>query len=349
MVFGRESVEIPVLDEPQSNGREWTKYGRDNKYPEELFGIYNSTPLMKAIVSSIVDYVCGAMDTQYTHINTNGDEIEDILRKCVKDYCIYGGFALIVNKLQGSNIVEYISFKNLRTNASHSHFWYNPRWGKMSADPIEYPRWTSNTDAPHSILYVCGDNVPADRAYPIPTYSGAITDLKTSCEISNFHLASILNNFSASAIVNFNNGMPDEEQQRKIEDMLEAKFCGSGKAAKMLVTFNDSKEQAVTVERLAEDNFDQKYTALKESIHENIYTAFRINPILIGLNVATGFSKQEFSEAYDLFYTTVIIGLQSMFSRALKKVGIDIEFGKLDIYSDTVVSEEGVEQEETEE
>lgn len=313
-----------------------------------MFELYTKTPLMKSIIASIVDYVCGSMETEYSHINTNGDEIEDIIRKCVKDYCIYGGFSLIVNKYRDSNVVEYISFKNLRTNTQHSHFWYHPKWGSTTAKAIEYPRWSKNTDAEHSILYVCADNVPADKAYPIPVYSGAVTDLMTSCEISNFHLSSILNNFSASAVINFNNGEPDEEQKRNIERQLNEKFCGSSAAAKMLVTFNENKESAVTVERLAEDNFDQKYTALKESIHENIYTAFRINPILIGLNVATGFSKQEFSEAYDLFYITVIIGLQSMVARALKKVGIDIEFGKLDIYSDTTVTEEGVEQEEAE-
>ena len=53
--------------------------------------------------------------------------------------------------------------------------------------------------------------------YPIPKYNGALAAVETSTEISKFHLNNILNNFAASAVISFNNGVPEEDVKKKIE------------------------------------------------------------------------------------------------------------------------------------
>lgn len=349
MAFDKKQKEIPVLSESRTSGG-WVSYGRDNKYAEYLFNMYNQNALVKSIIAAIVDYTCADITSRYERVNSNGDDITDIMRKCTRDYMIFGGFALIVNRsIAESNYqsnttrsIEYISFKNLRTDSCREKFWYHPDWSKRRGDAIEYNAFRPWSNDEHMILYVCGDNTSPEHTYPFPIYSGALKDIETSCEISNFHLSSVLNNFNVSAIVNFNNGIPSEKAQHEIENRVNEKFTGSGNAARTLVTFNDSRENAVTIERLSEDNFDQKYNALSDTIHENIYTAFRMNPILVGVNVQTGFSKQEFNEAYDLFFNTVIVGIQKLMSRSLQRVGIDATFGKLSVYADdTTVNSDG--------
>ena len=50
--------------------------------------------------------------------------------------------------------------------------------------------------------------------------SRAITAIETQIEISKFHLNEILNNFSGSAIINFNGGVPDEETKAQYEKQI---------------------------------------------------------------------------------------------------------------------------------
>ena len=75
-----------------------------------------------------------------------------------------------------------------------------------------------------------------------------------------------MNDFNSNCIISFNSGSVDEETKKKVEKQFKEKFTGSRNAGKFLLAFNESKDNAVTVERLASDDFDKRYEALSKTI-----------------------------------------------------------------------------------
>lgn len=91
------------------------------------------------------------------------------------------------------------------------------------------------------------------------------------------------------------------------------------------------KEHEATVVRLDADNFGDLYQALTQSSENDLYVAFRINPILVGVNVATGFSKEEFENAYALYAATVIKPMKNIFIKQFSKLGVELKFNDFKI------------------
>ena len=145
--------------------------------------------------------------------------------------------------------------------------------------------------------------------------------VETSTEISKFHLNNILNNFAASAVISFNNGVPEEDVKKKIEKDIQDKFAGSENAGRFILSFNQSKENATTIERLSSDDFDKKFDALQKSTTKDIFIAWRATPALFGLNPENnGFSKQEFLEAFELYNKTMVSPIQDDITRCFDKI-----------------------------
>lgn len=348
--------EIPLPTEKTTSSHGYVNYGKDNHYTRFLYELYQNSALLGSIINSITDYVLGngiVSNLPLQQINEDNDTLTDVVKRCVTDYEIFGAFAIQVLRNQLGEISElyWLDMRKIRLNEDKDKIYYSdfdrtkPR-RSGSNKVIEYERFNPKLKQVNSIFYVTNKT---DRdIYPTPVWSGAINDVVTNIEISKFHLHSILNNFAPSAIVNFNNGIPSEEEQKDIETALNKKFSGSENAAKMMLTWNESKENAVTVERLSEDNFDQKYQALNESTFKNIFTAFRMHPGLAGfLSESTGFNTQEFTEQFAIFNKTVIQPIQDQIERAFATLfgegSIKFEpFTVSEVNKDSVKNNEGV-------
>ena len=187
------------------------------------------------------------------------------------------------------------------------------------AKAIEYEIWNPKKNQSNFVVYFKGHITRG--VYPIPRFIGALAAVETSTEIGKFHLNNILNNLTSSAIINFNNGEPSEEEKKRIEKRLNDKFSGANNAGKNMIVFNNNKESAVTVERLSEDNFDKKFETLAKSTREEIFISCRATPALFGLNPENnGFSKAEFLEAFELYNKTVVKPIQNDIKRVFDKL-----------------------------
>lgn len=81
------------------------------------------------------------------------------------------------------------------------------------------------------------------------------------------------------------------------------------------------KDNMATVQKLEAVDFSEKYTAAADRSREQIFAAFRANPQLFGHATAnTGFSRQEFLEAYQLYYVTVVRPIQRTITDTFDKV-----------------------------
>lgn len=335
-VFDSAAKVIPTFIEKENNGKPYLNYGCDNRFPNYLWELYLRSAVLQSIINGTSDYASGdgivynedgVIQRLSKTANKEGETLDDVIKKIITDYLIFGGFALqiIPNKLGEINEIYWLDFRNVRRNKEGDKIYYSDDWIKHANDYITYDIFNpiEEKHTKSSVYYFKGHITRG--IYPVPRYNGALSAIETSTEISKFHLNSILNNFSGNFIINFNNGQPSTEQQDEIERKIKAKFSGADNAGKFLVAFNDSKENGVSVERIQDDNFDKKYENLRVDTFKEIFVAFRAIPQLFGFSLeGTGFNKQEFLEAFELYSKTTVTPIQTDIQRTFDKIfGVD--------------------------
>lgn len=324
-VFNRENDEFtPEFTERQLSGKKWMNYGKDNKMPFFLYDCYEKSALMNSIINTTVDFVLGnGVKSNIETVNKQGDTLEDFIRDITLDYMIYKGFAfqIIYNKLGEVSELYWLDFRKCRINEEQTTVYYSKEFNvKSSPKYIEYPVWTNDNKKTRTskVFYFNGTK---RSVYPIPKYSGSLPAIQTNIEIQKFHLNAIKNNFSSNFMINFNNGVPAEDVQKDIEKQLKDKFAGSENAGKFMVSFNDNKDQAATIARIPEDQFDKKYDALNKSTTQAIFTGFSAPQQLFGGMVEGSlFNKQEYEEAFDLYNRLQVQPIQMIIMRTLDSV-----------------------------
>ena len=93
-------------------------------------------------------------------------------------------------------------------------------------------------------------------------------------------------------MVNFNNGIPNEETQELIERRIYEKFSGSTNAGKFILTFNESAEDQATIDPIHLPDAHAQYQFLADESREKIMLGHGIvSPILLGIKDNTGFGN----------------------------------------------------------
>lgn len=317
---------IPEPVEKEYSGKDFISYGVDNAYPQFLYDLVNDCATLSSIINGIVDYVKG--NGTKSSIMTD-EEAEDFIEKTATDYLTFGAFYWqIIRSMTGKiQKVVWLDARFVRTDRDNNLFWYSEEFGKKygrTGKAIVYPRYTEERIDPESVICV---KAPLSRGvYGNPIWSGAIKDAVIQTKIEDFHLNELSNNFMGSAVISFNNGVPTDEEKKEIEKNVAEKFGGAENSARFLLLFNDSKDNATTVERLSSDDFDERYESLAKRSREQIFIAFRATPSLFGLATAdNAFNSEEYEQSFRLFNKTVVRPIQVKITSALAKLfGADV-------------------------
>lgn len=330
-----------VLPTEKVTTRDFVEWGQGNNYPGYLLDLYNNVTTLRSIINGNIDFITGdnitilPMGERFVNgvMNTKGEKITDIVRNLAKDFNIYGGFALQIIRDFNGDVAEvyYIDMRFLRSNKENNVFYYNEHWEKGGRkDVITYPafmhnlNWALLNEAERnrhtsSILFV--KNVHT-QVYPAPMYAASVLSCEIERAISQYHWNSLNNNFCPDVIINFNNGDPGDEIKEEIVSDLEEKFSGFQNGKRFMVSFNKDKESAVTIDTINTSDFADRYKALEESARRQIFSAFRSQPLLFGLNtdVNTGFSTDEFEQTFKLYNRTMIRPAQRIIADAFDRI-----------------------------
>lgn len=321
-------ITVPDFIERKTSSSKWVNFGEDNKLPDYLWDNYLKCSNLQSIVNTIADYIIGdGIEHNFIFDAKQEEPIEELVKKCVFDYILFGGFAIEGIRNQKSEIVclNYINVMNVRVSDNLETAYISNKWGSYTGkNVIELPLYKKDENQAHFIFYYRG--AITRNIYPIPIYASALKSVAILNNTRNFHLRNLENNFTSSVIINLNNGNIKSRELEEIKKKLEDNYCGSENAGKFLLINGGDKEHAATVERLDADNFGDLYKSLADSSKDDIFVAFRMNPILMGQNVSTGFSKQEFEQAYALYNRTFIKPLQNNVTKAFKNLDVDILF-----------------------
>ncbi len=332
------NIILPV--EKFVSAKDLMEWGTRNSYPDYLLDLYNNVPTLRAIINGNIDFITGddvsilplTQHLQNGIMNNRGDHIREQIKDISKDYEIYGGFALqIIRNLIGEVAeVYYIDMRFLRTNKEGNVFYYCEDWSKsVRKDVIVYPafmpnlNWDALDDEARnrnasSILYV--KNVHT-QVYPAPLYAASIKACEIERLIDDFHLSDINNHFVSSAIINFNNGIPDDDVKEQIEREFTEKFCGASNGGRTAFSWNPNKESATDIVEFEVKDFGERYKSLSDHSKQQIFTAFRANPNLFGIPTeGNGFANEQYAESFKLYNRTQIKPVQRVIADAYDKI-----------------------------
>lgn len=307
------TVECPPLIESK-NGRGFVGYGADNRYPYLLLGMYDNVTTLRSIINGCADYVCGEGSSKPAY--------DDLIKRLVTDYLIFGGYCIEVirNRFNTVAKMNYIPFDRVRSNEDKTMLYYSDSWEKSigRVKCMEVPMFDNDNPQPRSFYYYAPSR---DGVYPKPIWYSAIKSVLTEAKVNEYHLNGISNGFASSAIINFNNGVPEDEQKREIEKMVNEKFCGSTNTGRVLLSFSDDKEHQTEISSFTTEDYGSKYTTCIERAREEIFLAFRATSNLFGLQKeSVGFNTQEYGSSYKLFNKTMIQPMQKMICKSIEAI-----------------------------
>ena len=334
---------IPEPIEKEYGSNSFVYWGSDNAYPQFLFDLSQNCAILSSIIQGVVDYVKGNSIT--SSIMTQ-EEAEELVEKTASDYAIFGLFYWqIIRNLSGKvQKIVWLDARYVRTDKDGNLFYYSENFGKKygrTNNAIVYPRYNPDRLDPESVICV---KTPSSRGiYASPMWSGAIKDAVIQTKIETYHLGELENNFVGSAVISFNNGIPTDEQKREIEKNIAEKYAGAENCARFLLLFNDSKDNATTVERLSSDDLPDRYENLANRTREQLFIAFRATPSLFGLATAdNAFNQEEYEQSFKLFNRTVIRPIQTKITSALAKLYDGTDVMMIEPFSLTENNEENV-------
>ena len=351
--------------------KEWVAYGEDNNYFKYLIDRYNGSPTNNAIINAISAMIYGrGLDA--TNSNQKPDEYAkmislfnaDCTRKLCYDLKLMGQCAMQVIYSKDRNTIaqiEHFPVETLRAEKCNDDgdieaYYYFSDWSnyKPTSKAKRIPAFGTSKEA-IEILYVRPYRAGFHYYSPVD-YQGGLQYSELEEEIGNFHLNNIMNGMSPSMLINFNNGVPNEEERELIEQRIYQKFSGTSNSGKFILAFNDNAETAANIEPVQLSDAHQQYQFLSEESTKKIMVSHRIvSPMLIGIKDQTGLGNNadELKTASTLLDNTVIRPFQHLLIDAFDKI---LSYNKisLKLYFKTLqplefTDLENVEDEETKE
>ena len=333
--------------------RDWVEYGDDNNYFDYLIDRYNGSPTNNAAINGIAEMIYGkgidAVDSKEKEDDYK--EMKELFTKsCMKkvcyDYKMMGQAALqIIYSKDRKKIVqvEHIPVETLRAEKANNKgdiqgYYYAKDWSEVNykMNPKRIPAFGTSKSG-LEILYIKPYRAGFYYYSPVD-YQGGLQYAELEEEIANYHINNIQNGLAPSMLINFNNGVPTEEQRSLIEQNIQEKFSGSSNAGRFILAFNDSKELSASIEPVILSDAHEQYKFLSDESMRKVMVSHRIvSPMLVGIkdNTGLGNNAEELQTASLLMDNTVIRPMQVTILDDLERIlmynGIE-----LDIYFKTL-------------
>ena len=344
-VVNLQGYTIPEIKEDYRN--DWVTYGQDNNYFGDLIDNYLSSPTNSCCINGIVDMIYGRglsatdsedkpeMFARFKMILKNEE-----VKKIVNDYKLLGqGAVQVVYNNSKTRITSLTHFpmETLRAEKADEGkikaYYYHPKWNeyKTSDSPKRIPTFGNGKDNELRELYIIKPYRPGFYYYAPVDYHGCLQYCSLEEEVSNYHINNILNGLQPSLLINFNNGVPDEEAQQLIESKIQDKFGGTSNSGKFILAFNEDPDRQADIEPIHLPDAHAQYQFLSDEAREKIMLGHRVvSPILLGIKDNTGFcnNAEELRTASVLMDNIVIRPFQEKIIECLKTM---LEFNEIDL------------------
>lgn len=339
----------PTVTESKKN--DWVEYGDDNNYFQHLIDLYNSSPTNGSCITGTADHIYGqGLAVVKADRRLEGYvaikklfKPKDVKAVCF-DYKLYGmaAFELIKSKNR-KKIVQalHLPMNYLRAGIANDkgeieQYYYSPDWTelrKKGNKPEPIPCFGHEGNSERCVIVIKSYSA-GQFYYCNPDYISGTQWADVEGEVSNYHLNNLKNGMFAGMMINFNNGVPEEEEQGQIERNIKAKWGGTSNTGRIVVAFNRDKESAATIEPIQLSDAAEQFQAIATEATEKVLLSHRItSPMLLGIKSSTGFGNnaEELQTAHALFMNTVVNPFQDVILDAIDQV-LFFNGYSLDIY-----------------
>lgn len=314
----KEYQERSYEEAPSNQG--WINYGDDNLFPQYLIDLYKSSATHNALCTSIAYMIFGdGVKTNNADAQLKIAEwgLDDEVRKACLDLKIQGGFAIeVVYSIDRTTIakVRHCPFENIRSGGVDKDercqfMYYSKDWTNNQIKPEKVKTFdpSASVEYPVQILYVKPFS-PGSYYYPKPDYIGSIDYIELDKEIGKYHINNIKNGLAPSFTIHFKNGVPAQEERRKIRNDIEAQLAGATNAGKFIVTYSDSPDRKPDFEPFPLSDADKQYQFLSTEVSDKIMIGHRVvSSAMFGVKTAGQLGNtQELEIASQLFDEQVI-------------------------------------------
>jgi hypothetical protein len=333
-ILNLSAYTTPVIQESKRDA--WVDYGEDNNYYSFLLDRYTNSTTNNAIINNISRLVYGrglsAVDASRKpneYAQAMAMFSKECLRKIAIDRKMLGQFAIQVHYndkhdriLKAFHMpVNLLRAEKCNKDGEIEAYYYSDDWTDVKKyPPTRIPAYGFSKDKIEILFskpYAVGM-----KYYAYPDYQGAVPYALLEEEIADYLINEVQNGFSGTKVVNFNNGVPTEEQQSIITNKVLSKLTGS-KGQKVIVAFNDNMDTKTTVDDLPLNDAPEHYTYLSEECMRKIMLGHNVtSPLLFGIAGANGFSSNadELQNSFILFNNMVIKPLQDEILEALDTI-----------------------------
>jgi hypothetical protein len=270
---------------------------------------------------------------------------KDCLRKVALERKLLGMAAMQIIYLNGKvKSVEHFPMHTLRAEKCNDkgeieawfyhHDWANYRKG----DVLKRIPAFGFGNGREVELYIIKPYISGYHYYTPIDYSGALPYAMLEQEISDYLINDVMNGFSGTKVINFNNNIPPEEKRQEVANDVKRKLTGS-KGDKVIVSFNASAENKTTVDDIPLNDAPAHYEYLAKECFEKLIVGHRVtSPMLLGIRDTgggLGNNADEIETATRLFDNIVIRPYQLEIIEAIDEI-LSINGIALNLYFKTI-------------
>ena len=333
-------INIPKSSIKNTSGNT-IKWGDNDSYPYFLNYLFINSGMHQGIINGKINYIySGGLKT----VEANGfyflDDINEIVKKLIKDYEIFNGFALKFEKFNNILKCDYISIANVRILKDGSYAYCENWTGRKNI--IYYSdffdeEWINNSAIAFFGLdpFILSDenNVNSINNYPVPIYNSAIPSILTDIAIKNYNLGEIYNGFKASSIIDIIAGRKLDDDQKKayINDIKKSIYQKNNWGAAYINFTEEGTESSIAVHPVPQTDMVDRYNAVWEAVKEDILISHQItNPLLVGIKTPGQLGgATELATSFDIFRSQYILPRRKYLLDCLKNIGISIQIDEI--------------------
>jgi hypothetical protein len=350
-----EAINMRNIDLPmpkENKGYDWVLFGPNNSFPMDLLEYRNSSSIHDSIIESKTALIAGqgflfeaTRELSDRFIVDNWKlvpfwrKLDRIFAQVVRDQQTFGYSCFeVIYSMDRTRVVDinWIDASRIAMGKKNEYgeiksYFYSDNWSNTRQyPPREIESFDPNGEAVRQLVFIKYDDNNMDY-YALPNYYSALRWIKADSLMAEYNLAAINNGFSPSIVFKFYK-KPTPEERRMNAESIKSQHGGAKNAGKAIILYSDGKELSPDIDTLDATNIDQRLIQVAEQIIQNIITAHRCHPQLLGIQVPgkLGYSS-ELLQSWEIFNNMVIKPERKLVLDAFKQVLVYNGVARIDI------------------
>ena len=352
-------VSPKIQDVKVGKGSKYVLWGANNDFYDHLRDLYLNSTTNNAAINGIIKLVYGdglSFDDSKREIKMSNVISPVEMRRILLQFYVYNKFVAQVEYHmtdegqrdieKGIRKVFFLPAKDVAPCEKNedgeietyytSKDWSSPR--SKDGKPKPVPAFGCGSNEDEIEIYFWQLMLDNDEYYSPVSYHGCLQYAENEVEIANYHLNHIIRGFAPSGIINFNNGVPEPEERRKITRDFVGSKTGSENAGKAFITFNESAENAVTIAAYDIPDPHRQYEFISNLCEKEILLSHNISsPLLFGIRDTSGglgSNANEIRESYEIMREMTLEPIRGAFLEGLEPLLLAVGIPAIPKFSD---------------